>query len=150
MDFVSALAGMDEIIKAISQKINLPESVVRQGLGIVLNLVKQRSTGTQFEQLIKLIPGAGDVVAGGAPVESSEAGGMLGGLLGKAGGLLGGDLGAAAEALGSLQKAGIPVDKAGPLAKEFFDQAGAIAGPETVNALLEQMPALKSLVGRNA
>lgn len=144
------MSVMDEIIKAISQKVNLPESVVRQGVGIVLNFVKQRSVGTQFEQLMKMIPGAGELVAGAAPEGSSEPGGLLGGLLGKAGGLLGGDLGAAAGALGALQGAGIPVEKAGPLASEFFEQAKTVAGPEAVNALLEQLPALKSLVGRTA
>jgi hypothetical protein len=141
---------MDEIIKNISLKLNLPESVVRQGVGIILSFVKQKAAGTQFEHFIALIPGASGVLAGAPAASDASGGGLLGGLLGKAGGLLGGNLGAAAEAISALQGAGVPMDKAAPLASEFFEQAQAIAGPETVSALLEQMPALKSLLGKTA
>ena len=139
---------MEEIIKNISLKLNLPESVVRQGVGIILSFVKQKAVGTQFEHFIALLPGASGVLAS-AP-SASAGGGLLGGILGKAGGLLGGNLGAAAEAMGALQGAGIPIDKAAPLASEFFNQAKAVAGPESVAALLEQIPALKSLLTKTA
>ncbi len=135
---------MDEIIKNISLKLNLPESVVRQGVGIILNFVKQKAAGTQFEHFIALLPGASGVLANAPTSSSSAGGGLLGGLLGK----MGGNLSAAAEAVGALQNAGIPIDKAAPLASEFFDQAKAVAGPESVAALLDQIPALKSLLSK--
>jgi hypothetical protein len=142
---------MEQIIKSLSAKLNLPESVVRSGVGILLNFIKQKAVGTEFEKFAAMIPGADSTMAAApGPGEGGEAGGLLGGLLGKAGGLLGGNLGGAAEALGSLQKAGIPMDKAIPLASGFFEQAKEVAGPETVNELLEQIPALKSLLGGKA
>ncbi len=137
---------MEEIIKNISLKLNLPESVVRQGVGIILSFVKQKAAGTQFEHFIALLPGASAVLASAPSASDSAGGGLLGGILGK----LGGNLGAAAEAMGALQSAGIPIDKAAPLASEFFDQAQAVAGPESVAALLEQIPALKSLLSKTA
>ncbi len=137
---------MDEIIKNISLKLNLPESVVRQGVGIILTFVKQKAAGTQFERFIALLPGASGVLASAPSPSGTAGGGLLGGLLGK----MGGNLGAAAEAMGALQSAGIPIDKAAPLASEFFDQAKTVAGPEAVAALLEQIPALKALLTKTA
>ena len=139
---------MEQIIKSLSAQLNLPESAVRAGVGILLNFLKEKSTGTEFEKFVALIPGATAVMASvPAPGEGGGAGGLLGGLLGKASGLLGENLGGAAEAIGALQKAGIPLDKAIPLASGFLDQAKEVAGPETVSALLKQIPALASLLG---
>jgi len=139
---------MEQIIKSLSAQLNLPESVIRAGVGILLNFVKQKAAGTEFEKFLALVPGsAGVMSAAPAPGEGGGAGGLLGGLLGKAGGLLGGNLGGAAAALGALQQAGIPLDKAAPLASGFFDHAKEVAGPDTVNALLKQLPALASLLG---
>jgi hypothetical protein len=39
------------------------------------------------------------------------------------------------------------LDKAAPLASGFFEQAKAVAGPEAVDAVLSQLPALGSLFG---
>ncbi|MDD5199735.1 MAG: hypothetical protein PHC88_08015 [Terrimicrobiaceae bacterium] len=42
---------------------------------------------------------------------------------------------------------GVPLDKAAPLAGDFFEQAKTVAGPDVVNSLVQQIPALKSLLG---
>lgn len=130
---------MDQIIKALSIKFNLPESTVRSGVGILLNFLKKQAAGSQFEKLLANLPGAQAMMAS-APSPGSGSGLLSG--------LLGGNLGGAAEALGALQKAGIPLDKAAPLAGEFLTQARQAAGPETVNALLEQIPVLKSFLSQ--
>ena len=67
----------------------------------------------------------------------------------KAGGMLGGNLGGVAGAVAALKKTGVPLDKAGPLAGEFLEQAKGVAGPELIDSLLEQVPALKSLLGES-
>jgi hypothetical protein len=136
---------MEQIIKTLSQNLNLPEPAVRAGIGVLLNLLKQKTHGTQFGALLALLPGASNMMA--APAPAGDAGGMLGGLLSKAGGLLGGNMGGAAEALGALQGAGIPMDKAAPFAAGFFEQAKTVASPEAVDAVLAQLPALASLLG---
>jgi hypothetical protein len=142
---------MDQIIKALSQSLNLPEPAVRAGVGIILNFIKQKSAesgGTQFNALLGLLPGANELMSS-APAPGSEGGGALGGLLAKAGGLLGGNLGDAAAAIGALQGAGIPMDKAGDLASGFFTEAKGVAGDDAVNAVLKNLPALASLLGGN-
>lgn len=139
---------MDQIIKSLSASLSLPEPAVRTGVGILLNFIKQKAAGSQFETMVGLLPGASALMAAPAG-ESAGAGGLLGGLLSKAGGLLGGNLGGAAEALGALQGAGIPMDKAAPLATGFFEQAKAVAGPEAVDAVLQQLPGLLSMLSNN-
>jgi hypothetical protein len=136
---------MDQIITSLSQSLNLPEAAVRTGVGLILNFVKQKAAGTQFDTLIGLLPGAAELTAS-VPAEGGGAGGALGGLLAKAGGLLGGNLGGAADVIGALQGAGIPLDKAAPLASEFFEQAKSVAGPDAVDAVIKQIPALASLL----
>ena len=140
---------MDQIIKSLSQSLGLPEGAIRAGLGVLLNMVKQKTAASgnaQFGALIGLLPGASELMAAapGAPAQSS---GGLGGLLSAAGNLLGGNLGDAAQAVSALQGAGIPLDKAAPLASGFFEQAKSVAGPEAVDAVLSQLPALGSLFG---
>ena len=137
---------MDQIVKSLSQSLNLPEPAVRAGLGILLNFIKQKAGGTQFEAMVGLLPGAAALMTSApAAGATGDASGMLGGLLAKAGSMLGGDLGGAAQAISAMQGAGIPLDKAGPLAGGFFEQAKSVAGPDAVDAVLKQLPALASL-----
>jgi len=143
---------MEQIIKSLSQSLSLPEPAVRAGVGILLNMVKQKcaaSGNAQFTALLGLLPGASELMtstpmAGGA---ASDGGGALGGLLSAAGNLLGGNLGQMAQAASALQGAGIPLDKAAPLATGFFDQAKSVAGDDAVNAVLKNLPALASMFG---
>jgi len=141
---------MDQIIKSLSQSLSLPEPAVRAGLGILLNFVKQKcaaSGNAQFSALISLLPGASDLMAS-APAAGAGAaggGGALGSLISAAGSLLGGGAAEAAQAASALEGAGIPLDKAAPLASGFFDQAKSVAGDDAVNAVLKNLPALASM-----
>lgn len=138
---------MDQIIKTLSQSLGLPEPAVRAGVGILLNFVKQKSAdagGSQFTALLGLLPGAAELMSS-APAGGAASGGGVGGLLAKAGSLLGGNLGDAAAALGALQGAGIPMDKAGELASGFFTEAKSVAGDDAVNAVLKNLPAIASM-----
>ena len=138
---------MDQIIKTLSQSLGLPEPAVRAGVGIILNFVKQKSADSgnaQFTALLGLLPGASALMS--STPAGDAGGGALGGLLAKAGGLLGGNLGDAAAALGALQGAGIPMDKAGELASGFFTEAKGVAGDDAVNAVLKNLPAIASML----
>jgi hypothetical protein len=137
---------MDQIIKSLSQSLGLPESAVRAGVGILLNFVKQKSAASgnaQFTALLGLLPGASELMT--STPAAGSGGGALGGLLSAAGSLLGGNLGEAAQAASALQSAGIPLDKAAPLASGFFDQAKSVAGDDAVNAVLKNLPAIASM-----
>jgi hypothetical protein len=141
---------MEQIIKALSQSLSLPEPVVRTGIGIVLNFVKQKSAdsgGAQFNALLGLLPGASELMTSAPSTDAAASGGALGGLLAKAGGMLGGNLGDTAAALGALQGAGIPLDKAGALTSGFFTEAKGVAGNDAVEAVLKNLPAIASMFG---
>jgi len=137
---------MEQIIKALAIKFNLPESSVRSALGVILNFVKQKSGGTGFEQFAARIPGTTQLASSPPPADDSAASGLLGGIISRAGGMLGGNLGSAAEVVGQLQKVGIPLDKAAPMAREFLAQARAVAGEDTVASLLKSVPELQSFL----
>jgi len=52
---------MDQIVSAIAQKLGIPEAVVRSGLTVVLNFLKQKAGGSEFGALLNMIPGASDL-----------------------------------------------------------------------------------------
>lgn len=142
---------MEQIIKAISAKLNLPEGVVRSGAGILLNFIKQKAAGSQFETLLNLLPGASSLMASSTtPGAPTGGGGLLGGILGKAGSMLGGQTGEAAAVVGALSDAGVSPDKAAPFASEFLEQIKSVAGPDMVNDVMSKIPALQSLLGEKA
>jgi len=63
-DLISSIFSqpMEQIIKSLSAKFNLPESTVRSGIGIVLRFLKEKSDGTRFATLLARIPGAEDAM----------------------------------------------------------------------------------------
>jgi len=138
---------MEQIIQAIAAKIGIPEAVARQGVGILLNFIKQKTANTQFEQFAALLPGAGSVMAS-APTPGSNTGGGLGGLISAAGGLLGGQAGDIAKVLGSLQSIGIPANQAGPFANAFVDQAKQTVGNDKVDQLLGGITTFSGLLNQ--
>jgi hypothetical protein len=131
---------MDEIIQTLSAKFNLPESAVRSGLGVLLNFLRQQAAGTEFETLLAKIPGTAEILAATPAADAPSAGGFLAGLLG-------GNLGGLAGVVTELQQAGVPLDKAAPLAGGFLAKAREQAGPEVVDAVLDKIPSLKALLG---
>jgi len=133
---------MDEIIKSLSEKFNLSEPAVRSAAGSLLKLLQQKSAGTEFEEWIRQVPGAAALLAA-APAGVADSGsGLLGGLMGALGG--GPDF---SKALAALQSAGVPMEKALPFAREFIGEARQKWGNEPVDAVLNRIPMLKTLLG---
>jgi hypothetical protein len=135
---------MNQIIQAISQKLGLPEGVVRTGITILLNFIKKKAEGTQYQAFLNLIPGLNDLANAQAP--EGESGG-LGGLLGGLSSIFGGQGAEATKALGAFEAAGIKPDQVPPFVKTFFDQAKQIAGPGEVDKLISNLTALSKLIG---
>ena len=144
--FTKRSPPMEQIIKALSAKLNLPESAVRAGLGILLNYIQKEAKGSQFEQLLSALTASSEVMAaapsGGEPASSDD---LLGSLLQNAGNLLGGKVGETTEVLGALNQAGIPLEKIGELAGGFFSEAKNAAGDDVVNGILDQSASLQAL-----
>jgi hypothetical protein len=112
---------MDQIVSAIAQKLGIPEAVVRSGLTVVLNFLKQKAGGSEFGALLNMIPGASDLA--NAPVPDAGGG----------------------KAVASLENAGLKTEQIAPFVQTFVGEAKKIAGEDTVNKVLESVPALANL-----
>lgn len=129
---------MEQIIKILSERVGVSESVAREAMKVLLEFARKRTAGTKFEELLMEIPGASSLLA-----ESPSApGNLLSGL----GFLVGGPVGDAAKAFFDLQSAGLQSAQIGPFVQAFLEKAREIAGPETVDEILNQVPALRALV----
>jgi hypothetical protein len=135
---------MEQLIQSIATKLNLPESSVRSGVQVLLKFLSEKSHGTQLGEIISKIPGAQTLL--NTPVEKAEGSpGLLGGLFGTAGSFLGGQSGDIAKVAASLQQSGIDFSKAIPFVQTFIAEAKQRVGPEVVDQILAQIPALKNL-----
>jgi hypothetical protein len=106
-----------------------------------------KSTGSQFESFIGLLPGANELMVSSAGTGTTGGGGLLSGLIGAAGDLIGGQSAEAAKAVSALEQAGVPVDKALPFATGFFEKVKEIVGPDAINQLAANVPALQTFLG---
>ena len=133
--------SMNDTIKLLSEKLSLPESTIRNAIGVLLNLLREKTPTAEFEKFVGLVPGAAELVSQ-VPAAASSVTGGLGGLLG----MLGGQAADLAKASTALQQAGVPTDKIIPLATEFFAKAREFAGPEVIGDLSRSFPILKTLL----
>lgn len=138
---------MDEILQSLSAKLGLPEANIRSAVHSLLDFLHTKVDDVQFEQFLAMVPGAKEFMASAppAPAGGSQGGGFLAGLLGAAGGIMGSQGADLAKVLDALQRAGIPTEKIAPLAQEFITKAKEVAGPETVDSILQKFPLLRSL-----
>jgi hypothetical protein len=129
---------MDQIIKFVSERLSVSESVARDAIKVLLEFARKRAAGTHLEKLLMEIPGV-RALLGDTP---SSAGGGLSGL----GSFVGGPVGDAAKAFFDLQSAGLSSAQIGPFVRTFLEKTREVVGPETVEEILKQIPALRSLV----
>jgi hypothetical protein len=136
---------MDQIVTAIAQKLGIPEAVVRSGLGVLLNFLKQKAGGSELGAVLNMIPGANDLANAPAPDASGGGGNMLGNLIGGVSSLFGGQTADIGKAVAGLENAGIKTEQIAPFVESFIGEAKKIAGEDNVNNLLSSVPALANL-----
>ena len=135
---------MDQIVSAIAQKLGIPEAVVRSGLAVVLNFLKQKAGGTEFGALLNMIPGASDLANAPAP-DAGVGGNLLGNLIGSVSSMFGGQSADIGKAVAGLENAGIKTEQIAPFVQTFVGEAKKIAGEDTVNNVLASVPGLANL-----
>jgi hypothetical protein len=134
---------MDQIVTAIAQRLGIPEAVVRSGLGVLLNFLKQKAGGSELGALLNQIPGASDLA--NAPAPNAGGGNLVGNLIGSVSSLFGGQTAAVGQAVAGLENAGIKTEQIAPFVESFIGEAKKVAGEDTVNNLLSSVPALANL-----
>src|SRR5580692_267700 len=112
---------MDQIVSAIAQKLGIPEAVVRSGLTVVLNFLKQKAGGTEVGALFNMIPGANDLA--NAPAPDAGGGGLLGNLIGSVSSMFGGQAADVGKAVAGLENAGLKTEQIAPFVQTFIGEA---------------------------
>ncbi len=129
---------MDEIIKVVSQRLGVSESVAREAIKVLLQFARQRATGTKLEKLLMEIPGVSSLLAETTSAKGARSSDVRS--------LVGGSLGDIAKAFFDLQSAGLRSSEIRPFVQTFLEKAREIAGPETIEEILQQVPALKAFL----
>ena len=136
---------MDQIVTAIAQKLGIPEAVVRSGLGVLLNFLKQKAGGSELGAVLNMIPGANDLANAPAP-DAGGGGNLLGNLIGSVSSMFGGQTAEIGKVVAGLENAGLQTDLIPPFVENFIGEAKKVAGEDTVNNVLSSVPALAGLV----
>jgi hypothetical protein len=129
--------SLDHIIQAISQRLSLSESVVREAIKVLLEFARKRMTGTRFKKILAEIPGVSALLAE-MPSPAPSRGGLFSSF--------GDTVGDAAKVFSALQSAGLQSSQITPFLRAFVEKAREIVGPETVEEFLRQVPILKTIV----
>lgn len=141
---------MQNLVTQLAQQFGLRSEQVQAGAGAVLQLLQEKAGGADFQQLLGKVPGAKAWIEQ-ARAMPQQAGQVGGGLLGQASNLLGAVTGQGqsglAGILGKLEQAGFKPDSAVQFVPALLEQLKATAGPDTLNKLLDQVPALKGAAG---
>ena len=124
-----------ELIEQLTQSLGIDENQAKGGIGLILNVLKEKLTAGDFGKIAELIPNA-DAMLQDAPKDE-------GGLLGKLGGLVsslrGGEgLGDLAELAGGFKNLGLDgslLKKFVPIVLDFLKQKGG----DSVKTLLDGM-----------
>lgn len=133
---------MDELIKNLTQGLNINANQANGGMGLLLNLAKEKLNGSDFSSILKHL--GGETVAqnamAAAPATTSSGGGLMGALgsITSALGVNTGGLGALAQLAGGFNSLNIDqamIAKFGQIVGNYLQEKG---GSE-VKSILEKI-----------
>src|SRR5258708_19608417 len=104
---------MEKIVSAIVQKLGIPETVVRSGLAVVLNFLKQKAGGSEFGALLNMIPGASDLANAPAP-DAGGGGNLFANLIGGVSSMFRAQAADVGKPVASLENPGLTPDPISP------------------------------------
>lgn len=133
---------MEELIQMISTRLGVADETVRKALTVLLKFARKQMKAADFEKLIAQFPGAADLLAGADETPASSSSGLFGGLSA----LLGPQAAAAASAFNDLKASGLNSAQITELAQLFLAKAREVAGSETVDAFLKEVPLLQTFL----
>lgn len=100
-----------DLIQQLMQQVGISKNQAEGGIGLLLNMAKNKLSAADFSQLKNAIPSAAQFMSA-VPREESAGGGVMAALGGIASSLGGGKLGDIASLLGGFSKLGIDADSA--------------------------------------
>jgi hypothetical protein len=132
------LRSLDEIIKIVSERLGVSESVARQAVKVLLEFACKRAAGTKLEKLLMGLPGVTSLLGKTAAAKTRRSS--------EVGELVVGSIADIAKAFFELRAAGLRSSQIRPFLQTFFEKAREIAGPETIEEILRKIPALKAFL----
>ena len=158
------MAGIQDFISLASGQLGIGQDKAQSATKGVLQTLQGQADGPDFSKFLSALPGAADLLKGGARSGSGgggggglmgslgglmggSGGGDLGGLMGSLGGALGGKSGGALGILGALQSGGLDADKGGQFLQMFVQFAKEKVGPAVLQAVLAKVPELAKFLG---
>lgn len=142
------MAGIQDFIQSAAQQLGTSEDSTRSATAGLLQFVREKASGGDFQELLGKLPGAGELVASpsGATASTPSGGGMLGGVMGAASSAMGGK-GAGLDLVGLLGQSGFDLGKAGPFVSMFLNLIRDKGGADLLGRITKQIPQLKGLAG---
>ena len=141
---------MSDTPNALSSETGLPTDLVHQGLGAMLDFLRQHLGAETFEHIQAAIPGAPDFLNQFRSSEAAGGGGLLGALTGLAAKFLGGGAGELTKLLESFAKLGFKPEQI----ESFLPRAIAFIQshlpPELFQQILAKFPSLTQITGASA
>lgn len=125
---------MQDFIQSVTSKLGIGEDQAKSATGGLLNFLNGQD-GADIQALIAKLPGAESLMQSAG--SSGGGGGMLGGVTGA--------LGQGGGVLAAVQGSGLNPNQASSFVRMLIEYARDKAGPETVNRVLDKVPALKTL-----
>lgn len=142
---------ISDFIQQVVEKLEIDEAQAAKATGGILNIIKKNAKDGDFQTLLSQLSGAEPLmVQAEAAVKSGGGsgglGGMIGGALGSALGGGGGMLGNAAAMMSLLSATEMNPGQLKALAKMFLKYVKQHAGEELVDAMLAEMPEVRSFI----
>jgi hypothetical protein len=157
---------MQEIIDKIAAQVGIDPALAEKATAMISHFIATQAPAQYVDQLKQYVPGLDQLVAQGAAhtEAASAAEGSGGGLMGALGGLMGGGglagamgslmggsqggpMAAAMAMLGNLNKDGLDLGQVKQVATGLVGQLRQVAGDETVDKLIAELPGAGHLLG---
>jgi hypothetical protein len=138
---------MDELIKQLTAKLGIDESVASAATGKAMAMVREQVGDELFDKIASAIPGTSEIADAGAEtaLPNEGGGGMLGSLASMASKALGGAAGGGLELGAALGDAGLPTDQMGSFITTVIAFLKDKVGSEVVDQVMDKFPMLKTL-----
>jgi len=118
--------------------VGVSESVARDAIKVLLQFACKRAAGTKLEKLLMELPDVASLLGKRTPTEASGYSEVRA--------LVGGSIADITKAFFDLRSAGLRSSQIRPFLQTFLEKAREVTGPETVEEILRQIPALKTLL----
>ena len=139
------MANVQDFIQMAVGQLGITEQTAQGATGGLLNTLRDKVAGGDFQDLLGQVPGAQDVLETSqeSAGEGGAGGGLLGGVMGAAATALGGSGGAALNLAGLLKGAGLQSGQIGSFVSLFLGFLKKNVGGDLVSRLLSKVPELQ-------